>query len=148
MANTSQGKRKAKNKAKTVSFMQEQPDNQSLQESAAPARSSKREHARTSSSRSPVEVDMDRQATERSEGAALAQDDVDSPPERGIEFEEDERQGFVTQGAEADTGTSEGGESRSRIAERAFLLYAEGGFQHGHDLDHWLEAERNIMTGH
>ena len=36
--------------------------------------------------------------------------------------------------------------AHSRIAERAFLLYAESGFQHGHDLDHWLEAERDITT--
>ena len=33
-----------------------------------------------------------------------------------------------------------------RIAERAFLLYEERGFRHGNDLDHWLEAERQVKT--
>ena len=33
-----------------------------------------------------------------------------------------------------------------RIAERAFLLYKESGFQHGKDLDHWLEAERQVKN--
>ena len=33
-----------------------------------------------------------------------------------------------------------------RIAERAFLLYAERGFRHGNDLENWLEAERQVKT--
>lgn len=33
-----------------------------------------------------------------------------------------------------------------RIAERAFLLYLESGSQHGCDLEHWFEAEREIRT--
>jgi len=31
------------------------------------------------------------------------------------------------------------------IRARAYLLFEEGGRQHGHDLDHWLEAERQVM---
>lgn len=31
-----------------------------------------------------------------------------------------------------------------QIAERAFFLYERSGFQDGNDLDHWLEAERQI----
>lgn len=31
-----------------------------------------------------------------------------------------------------------------RIAERAYMLYERSGFQDGKDLDHWLEAERQI----
>ena len=34
----------------------------------------------------------------------------------------------------------------SRIAERAFILYEESGFRHGNDLEHWLEAERQVKT--
>lgn len=30
------------------------------------------------------------------------------------------------------------------IAERAYLLYERSGFQDGHDVEHWLEAERQI----
>ncbi|HMS85191.1 MAG TPA: DUF2934 domain-containing protein [Nitrospira sp.] len=30
------------------------------------------------------------------------------------------------------------------IAERAFFLYEQSGFQDGNDLEHWLEAERQI----
>lgn len=30
------------------------------------------------------------------------------------------------------------------IAERAYLLYERSGFQQGKDLDHWLEAERQV----
>jgi Protein of unknown function (DUF2934) len=37
-------------------------------------------------------------------------------------------------------------ELHRRIAERAFLLYEERGFRHGNDLDHWLEAERQVKT--
>lgn len=37
-------------------------------------------------------------------------------------------------------------DQRSRIAERAFLLYEESGFRHGNDVEHWLEAERQIKT--
>ena len=33
-----------------------------------------------------------------------------------------------------------------RVAERAFLLYEESGFRHGNDLEHWLEAERQVRT--
>jgi len=32
----------------------------------------------------------------------------------------------------------------SEIAEVAFQLYKQGGKVHGHDLEHWLEAERIV----
>jgi hypothetical protein len=31
-----------------------------------------------------------------------------------------------------------------QIAERAYILYERSGFQDGNDLEHWLEAERQI----
>jgi hypothetical protein len=31
------------------------------------------------------------------------------------------------------------------IARRAYELYEQGGFQQGHDLDHWLVAERELQ---
>ncbi len=33
----------------------------------------------------------------------------------------------------------------SRIAERAYELYTQRGQDHGHDLEDWLEAERQIL---
>jgi len=32
------------------------------------------------------------------------------------------------------------------IAHRAFAIYCERGSQHGHDLDDWLEAERELRA--
>lgn len=32
----------------------------------------------------------------------------------------------------------------ARIQQRAYVLFEAGGFVHGHDLEHWLEAERQI----
>ena len=31
-----------------------------------------------------------------------------------------------------------------QIAERAYILYERSGFQHGKDLEHWLEAEQQV----
>lgn len=36
------------------------------------------------------------------------------------------------------------GDLQQRIAEHAFSLYERSGFQDGKDLEHWLEAERQI----
>jgi len=33
----------------------------------------------------------------------------------------------------------------SRIAERAYELYIQRGQKHGHDIEDWLEAERQIL---
>lgn len=31
-----------------------------------------------------------------------------------------------------------------KIRERAYLIFESSGRQHGHDVDHWLEAERQV----
>jgi DUF2934 family protein len=31
-----------------------------------------------------------------------------------------------------------------KIQERAYWLFQAAGFKHGHDLEHWLEAERQV----
>jgi Protein of unknown function (DUF2934) len=42
---------------------------------------------------------------------------------------------------------SEGCESlHHRIAELAYILYERSGFQDGKDLEHWLEAERQVKA--
>ncbi|MDH5562870.1 MAG: DUF2934 domain-containing protein [Nitrospirota bacterium] len=33
----------------------------------------------------------------------------------------------------------------SRLAERAYELFVQRGYEHGHDLEDWLEAERQIL---
>lgn len=33
-----------------------------------------------------------------------------------------------------------------RIAERAFILFQESGYEHGNDWSHWFEAERQIRV--
>lgn len=38
----------------------------------------------------------------------------------------------------------DGRASHERIAEEAYRLYSENGFEDGHCLEHWLEAERRI----
>jgi hypothetical protein len=53
-----------------------------------------------------------------------------------------------------DRPVSEGSEGREaqdpqlmvRIQQQAYLLFEAGGFEHGHDLEHWLEAERQIAS--
>jgi hypothetical protein len=37
------------------------------------------------------------------------------------------------------------GDLRAQISGRAFELYVQRGFQDGHDLEDWLEAERQIL---
>jgi len=147
MAQTSEGKRKTKNKAKAASPMRAQGDNQ-LRDPPIPAHSSEREPrsvSRTSSVRQS-DSDMDSLATGPSDGTELARYD-DSQLQSDMESDDGEGAEFPTHATyEADDmGGTNGEDIRSRIAERAFLMYADGGFQHGHDLDHWLEAERDIM---
>jgi len=35
---------------------------------------------------------------------------------------------------------------RELIARRAYELFSESGFTHGHDLEHWLQAESQLLT--
>jgi hypothetical protein len=37
-----------------------------------------------------------------------------------------------------------GGQTRERIAQRAYALYEAGGYEQGRALEHWLEAEREV----
>ena len=48
--------------------------------------------------------------------------------------------------SDSENGNGIESDLHQRIAERAFLLYQERGFRHGNDLDHWLEAERQVKT--
>lgn len=34
----------------------------------------------------------------------------------------------------------------ARIRERAYELFIESGGEHGHDAEHWLQAEREILA--
>jgi hypothetical protein len=47
---------------------------------------------------------------------------------------------------EANAPPDPGGDLHALIAKRAYELYAERGYRHGHALDDWLEAEREILS--
>lgn len=34
---------------------------------------------------------------------------------------------------------------RERIQKRAYQLFEEGGGEHGHDLEHWIQAESEVL---
>ncbi len=39
---------------------------------------------------------------------------------------------------------SQGRSDQMKIRERAYFLFVSRGYEQGHELDHWLEAERQI----
>ena len=40
---------------------------------------------------------------------------------------------------------TEGDDLQDCIAQRAYELYEQEGCCHGHDFDHWLQAEREVL---
>jgi hypothetical protein len=64
--------------------------------------------------------------------AAIAERPSDAISERASEEEESER-------ARAD--------ARGQISSRAYEIYQERGYSHGHDVEDWLEAERQLGRG-
>jgi Protein of unknown function (DUF2934) len=135
MGQKSEGKPRTPNRAKTASTMRTQTQAQPLQDPSIRSRS---RNWKATSATPDKRDEMDSQATGSPEGPDQARYEYDPQSQGQIEPEIGGREDFSVQ--------EEMDEDRQRcIAERAFLLYAEGGFQHGHDLDHWLEAERDIM---
>lgn len=47
--------------------------------------------------------------------------------------------------AAADRGANEDSSVRERIAKKAYEIFKHRGGVHGQDLEHWLEAERQIL---
>ena len=37
---------------------------------------------------------------------------------------------------------------REEIQQLAYRFYCECGYEHGHDLEHWAEAERRVLERH
>lgn len=37
---------------------------------------------------------------------------------------------------------------RSEIQQLAYTFYCQCGYEHGHDLEHWVEAERRVLERH
>lgn len=35
---------------------------------------------------------------------------------------------------------------RDKIEQRAYELYELGGYEHGHDVEHWLRAEQEVLA--
>lgn len=46
-----------------------------------------------------------------------------------------------TLGTDSDTAQEE-------IRALAYQLFCECGYEHGHDVEHWLEAERQVLSRH
>ena len=51
-----------------------------------------------------------------------------------------------TQPAEPEHLTTE--QLRAEIQQLAYQLYCECGYKHGHDPEHWAEAERRVLERH
>jgi len=146
MARPSEGKRKTKNKAKVASPAQAQADSRL---SRKPPGLSRSPNGKSASSSQAMRSQVDSPATGPSDGADLARFEYDPPSQMRIRPEAGEREELSTPSVQVATRETpretHGDDVHRRIAARAFLFYAEGGFQHGHDLDHWLEAEREIV---
>lgn len=39
-------------------------------------------------------------------------------------------------------------ELREEIEKLAYRLYCQCGYEHGHDLEHWIEAEQRVLAGY
>lgn len=37
---------------------------------------------------------------------------------------------------------------QEEIRRLAYTFYCEGGYEHGHDFEHWIEAERRVLERH
>ena len=53
---------------------------------------------------------------------------------------------YSTSAPELDAGTSTAPPTHEEIAVEAYCLYEQSGAEDGHDLDHWLEAERRLRA--
>ena len=67
----------------------------------------------------------------------------DLPPEREV-VPRGKQTGMA---AGADSQPASGGKvTPERIAQRAYELYQAGGYESGREVEHWLEAERQLQT--
>ncbi|MGQ0810811.1 MAG: DUF2934 domain-containing protein [Nitrospiraceae bacterium] len=70
---------------------------------------------------------------------------------RGSESEESTtrrtkpKNGQIDEEPDFGVGTKEA-ERQARIAQQAYALYAQEGYHDGHDVEHWLEAERQVTS--
>ncbi len=53
---------------------------------------------------------------------------------------------IVVQGSKSERLTSE--QLREQIEQLAYTLYCQCGHEHGHDREHWVEAERLVLEQH
>ena len=48
--------------------------------------------------------------------------------------------------AQTDDDRGQADQAQPRIAQRAYELYEQRGYAHGHDREDWLEAERQLLS--
>lgn len=53
-----------------------------------------------------------------------------------------------TNGGKTEAEKPNASQLQQEIEQLAYKLYSECGYEHGHDLDHWSEAERRILERH
>ncbi|MDF0672924.1 MAG: DUF2934 domain-containing protein [Nitrospira sp.] len=46
------------------------------------------------------------------------------------------------------SSTTDRENAQEDIRALAYQLFCEHGCEHGHDVEHWLEAERRVLSGH
>ncbi|ALA60636.1 DUF2934 domain-containing protein [Nitrospira moscoviensis] len=53
-----------------------------------------------------------------------------------------------TNGGKTEAEKPNASQLQQEIEQLAYKLYCECGYEHGHDLEHWSEAERRILERH
>jgi DUF2934 family protein len=69
---------------------------------------------------------------------------TETPPRQEAPVESRQSQDAPKAPAAFSGGASRDLQTIAKIQERAYRLFEERGREHGHELEHWLEAERDI----
>lgn len=52
-----------------------------------------------------------------------------------------------TSSPQPEAGSPPNDDLQEQIRRRAYELWEQGGYEHGHDLKHWRQAERELADG-
>ncbi|MGD9726115.1 MAG: DUF2934 domain-containing protein [Nitrospiraceae bacterium] len=118
------------------------PDSNPVKTPADPPQAAGLKKSKPAQAASPGNLSTDapgQYPTEQAESSRSMQSASEIVPER---WEAEGGESCRTTAAESDMRRS--GHTRERIAERAYALYEAAGYEHGRELEHWLEAEREV----
>ncbi|OQW32282.1 MAG: hypothetical protein A4E19_19835 [Nitrospira sp. SG-bin1] len=131
------GTDKRKTKQSQIPAAKPDPDKEDPKEDRMRAESTGRGssgHAVRRSSSQPVAGSKQRQETQR----------IPEEPSSGLQESEKVLDEKLSASAPNGHDGIEQDSAHRRIAERAFILFQDGGCQHGNDWAHWFEAERQV----